>query len=140
MRSLSCDEVANFIKQNGLGDEYADNAVESYVNGEQLLSMKNKPLRKLLEMKPVAFLQFKFMIMRAHNEREISPLAKRFDTKQTVEFCSRHDCLKEAIPFVVRYQMDGEMLLEADMDVLKEMLSAHVCQAAKEAIQTLPKL
>ena len=105
-----------------------------------LLTLKDKPLRKILGMKALLFLQFKFMIKRAHNQLEISTLA---DMKQTVEFCSRHDVLREAIPFVVKYQLDGQMLLEADRDVMKELIPSATTddqlRSAEVLIQTLPK-
>lgn len=83
-------------------------------------------------MEPVTFLKFKFAILRAYKKKEITSLALKFDTKRTADFCSQHDCLRSAIAYIVKHDIDGEMLLAADVDVLKQISSDH--KLAKDII------
>ena len=139
LMNLTCEEVAEFIKKSNFGDDYAEAAIESEVSGKLLLEMKDKQLRRLLGMKTIVFWKFKVTIMREYQKnQEGTRLARKFDTRRTAEFCGQHDCLRCAIPHIVKHEIDGEMLLTADVDVLKEISSD--CEEAKSIINKYLKL
>ena len=132
---LTCEQVVKFIREKGFDEEYASSAEESEIDGDAVLTMKDRRLRRLLGMNtnPVVFLQFKFMIRRKYAGTEVGTLALRFPPKETARFCDKFDSLKSAVPFVLKHSIDGEMLAEADMDVLKQISTDF--QDAKQIIE-----
>ena len=122
---LSCEQVAQFIRASGLDEQYALSAVENEVDGESIVtSTKEKQLRKLLEMNkdPVAFLYFKVKIKRCYGpQKPVSQLGRDYPPQRIVELCNEHECLRSAVPFVKKHGIDGEMMLEADVDVFKQI-------------------
>ena len=59
--------------------------------------------------------------MREYGGRTIPEIAIACPPSKTAQFCKAFPVLRDAAKVVQRYQLDGEMLLEADDDVLKRM-------------------
>ncbi len=131
---LSCEQIAEFIRKNNFNENYSQSALESEVNGQDVVSMKDKRLRRLLEMNkdPIAFLQFKFKIRRAYGERTAGRLALEYPSQVIAKMCAQHDCLMTAVSLIMQYEVDGEMIIDADDDVFKQLSSDW--RSAKEII------
>ncbi len=135
---LSCEQIAEFIRKNNFDENYSQSAIENEVDGQSIVSMKDKQLRRLLEMNkdPIAFLQFKFKIRRAYGERKAGRLAMGYPSQAIAEMCAQHDCLKTAVALIMKYDVDGEMITEADDDVFKKLSTAD-WQLAKKTLLNL---
>ena len=120
---LSVNEVAAFMRKLGINEEYVEFAEDNEVNGASIFNLPNKQLRTLLGMKknPVAFLHFKCSVKRKFGGQAISPLGVKCLPPQTAEFCRQFEVLKSAAEIILQYNIDGEMLWEADTEVLKKI-------------------
>ena len=140
MCDLSCEDVAEFIRKFDLDEKYCQAALENEVDGESIATMKDKQLRKLLEMNkdPIAFLQFKFKIKRAYKERNVGQLALDYPSQIIAKMCSHHDCLTSAVSLINKHDVDGEMIMEADEDVYKQISTDW--QSAKDIFKQFIKI
>ncbi len=136
MCDLSFTQIAEFIRKNNFNEKYSKSALDNEVDGEILVSMKDKQVRNLLQMNkdPVAFLQFKFKIRRAYGEKA-GQLAMDYPSEVIAEMFAQHDCLKTAVALIMKYDVDGEMITKADDDVFKKFSTDW--QLAKKTVLNL---
>ena len=129
---LSVKEVTEFMRKLGINEEYVESAEDNEVNGASIFNLPDKQLRTLLGIKknPVAFLHFKYSVKRKFGGQVISPLGVKCLPPQTAEFCHRFEVLKSAAEIILQYKIDGEMLWEADTEVL-EKISKDAHEARK---------
>ena len=117
------NEVAEFMRKLSINEEYVESAEDMEVDGASISNLPDKQLRRLLGMKknPVAFLHFKCSVKRKFGGQAISPLGVKCLPPQTAEFCRRFEVLKSAAEIILQHKIDGEMLWEADIEVLEKM-------------------
>ena len=120
---LGVKEVAEFMRKLGINKEYVESAEDMEVNGVIISNLSDKQLKHLLGMKknPVAFLHFKCSVKREFGGQAISPLGVKCLPPQTAEFCRQFDVLKSAAEIILQHKIDGEMLWEADIEVLENI-------------------
>ena len=120
---LTTKDIEDFMKKKGISEEYVKSVVENKVEGNDIKTDNDKRLKLMLGMRndPTAFLYFKVSIMREFGGRTIPEIAITCPPSKTAQFCKEFPVLRDAAKVVQRYQLDGEMLLEADDDVLKHM-------------------
>ena len=137
---LSVKEVAEFMRKLGIDEEYVESAEDMEVNGASISNLPDKQLKHLLGMKknPVAFLHFKFSVMREFEGQAISPLGVKCQPPETAEFCRQFEVLKSAAEIILHHKINGEMLWEADMEVL-EKISKDAKEARKVIDDNLKK-
>ena len=120
---LSVKEVAEFMRKLGINEEYVQSAKDMEVDGASISNLPNKQLKRLLRMEknPVVFLHFKCSVKRMFGGQAISPLGVKCLPPQTAEFCRQFEVLKSAAEIILQNKLDGEMLWEADAEVLEKM-------------------
>ena len=120
---LSVKEVADFMRKLGINEEYVQSAEDMEVNGASISNLSDKALKHLLGMKnnPVAFLHFKCSMKREFGGQAISSLGVKCLPPQTAEFCCQFGLLKSADEIILQHKIDGEMLWEADIEVLEKI-------------------
>ena len=110
LKGINLPECANCVEENGLDDYGGDMIVESK---DEVL--KDYGLRNALDR-----LRFRVLFQRELLQ-QTPEVAKTFPVEKVVTFFSSKPLLKACVPAILENKIDGEMLLLAGDDVMKEL-------------------
>ena len=115
--------LAEFLKTVGM-EQFADDVTDNEVSGDMIVGEGGEEIMKELGMSAVDCLRI-HVLYRRHLLHQESELAKRWPVERVVEFFEQYKQLKKSAKMILKYEIDGEMLLQAsDAAVLELEITA----------------